>query len=289
MYSRFEKTIPVWQGEDPWLFIQRHRPAPMPDTHWHSHIEINYLIDTAITYQSGGCQINVAPRKIAVFWAAIPHQVTVVESTGEIICAYVPLQEFMRWNLPIRFSHEVMHGGFLLGIAEDATDAPTFERWWQDWQSEDPSFRRLALDEIQLRLRRLALTGWRLGNSAQAPVRMITGLGTPARTITHVEAMANFIAEHYIEPIGVDDVAGHIGLHPNYAMALFKRVVGLPVSAYITRHRLSHAQAMLLNTDKTILNIVMDCGFGSQSRFYETFRRRLGLTPRQYREQWRRR
>ena len=131
---------------------------------------------------------------------------------------------------------------------------------WQDWQSEDSSFRRLALDEIQLRLRRLALVGWQLGNSNQAVVRKITNLGTSTRATAYVEAMANFIAEYYMEPIGVNDVAGHIGLHPNYAMTLFKRIVGLSVSAYITRHRLSHAQAMLLNTDKNILSIVMECG-----------------------------
>ena len=128
MYSGPETTIPSWYGEDPWLFIQRHRPAPMAEAHWHKHIEINYLLDNAITYLSNGCQVNVEPGNIVAFWAAIPHQVTAVEGMGEIICVYLSLQEFMRWNLPIRFSHEIMHGGFLLGVTEDIADAAAFER-----------------------------------------------------------------------------------------------------------------------------------------------------------------
>ena len=111
---------------------------------------------------------------------------------------------------------------------------------------------------------------------------------TVARGMAHVEAMATYIAAHYHEPIGVTQVAGHVGLHPNYAMALFKRVVGLPVAAYITRHRLSHAQAMLLGSDKKVLAVAMDCGFGSLSSFYDAFRQHLHRTPREYRDELRR-
>lgn len=282
-----ETNIPVWHGEDPWLYMQRHQLAPMTATHWHSHIEINYLSDCSLTYASGGRAVRVPPRRIVVFWAAVPHQVTEVEDIGLITCVYVPLQEFTRWNLPVRYSHEVLHGGFLLSEEESHFDQLCFDRWLQDSQNEDLSYCRQALDEIELRLRRMALAGWRSATSDDAPVRSTTG--HLARGIIHVEAMANFIAEHYASTISVSDVAEHIGLHPNYAMTLFKRVVGLSISAYLTRHRLSHAQAMLLNTDKKILTIAMDCGFGSLSRFYEAFRSAIGTTPRQYRDEWRRR
>ena len=284
MKSGFDASIPAWQGEDPWLFLQRHRLEPMDDMHWHSHIEINYLIDCSMIYTSAGHQIEVPERRIAVFWAAIPHQVTEVTGDGQIICVYVPVQEFMRWNMPIRFSHEVLHGGFLLNPSQNNNDLIAFERWWDDCQQQNADFRRQALDEIQMRLRRMALSGWQPGNSTETTVRSSSGIGT--RDIVHVETMANFIAEHYHEFIGVNEVAEHVELHPNYAMTLFKRIIGLPISAYITRHRLSHAQAMLLNTDKKILAVAMDCGFGSLSRFYETFRSYLGTTPRQYRKQW---
>lgn len=282
----FEATIPVWRGEESWLCVEREPPRRMTDTHWHSHIEINYLVDCAMTYTSGNQEVYVPARRIALFWASVPHQVTEVEGSGQLTCVYLPLEEFMRWGLPVRFCHEVMHGDFLMSLEDDPADRVTFDRWLQDYRRQDETFRRQALDEIHLRLRRMALAGWQLGNSEHAPVR--TASGNLARGISHVEAIATFIAARYHEPICVNDVAEHVGLHPNYAMTLFKRVVGLPIAAYLTRHRLSHAQAMLLNTDKKILAIAMDCGFGSLSRFYEAFRSQLHKTPRQYRDEWQR-
>ena len=135
-----ETSIPAWHGEDPWLHMQRHRPTPMPAMHWHSHIEINYLVDCALTYVSGSRLISVPPRRIAVFWAAVPHQVTKVEALGQITCVYIPLQEFARWNLPVRFSHEVLHGGFLLSEEESRADQLSFDRWLQDSQIDDSNY-----------------------------------------------------------------------------------------------------------------------------------------------------
>jgi len=116
MHSGLERTIPMWLGEDPWLFFQRHRPTTMEEAHWHSHVEINYLSGCAMTYVSAGQRIRVPAERIALFWAPIPHQVVEVEGDGQINCIYVSLQEFMRWNLPVRFRHETMHGGFLVSL-----------------------------------------------------------------------------------------------------------------------------------------------------------------------------
>ena len=287
MQDFLETTIPIWQGEDPWLFFQRHHPLAMAEAHWHSHVEINYLSDCVITYVSAGHRIRVPAHRIALFWAPIPHQVVAVEGEGQINCIYLSLQEFFRWNLPVRFRHEIMHGGFLVSLGEDIIDPLLFERWREEHQTDDANLRRHILDEIELRLRRMALSGWQLANVKHTPVR--SARDTSTRGIAHIEAMASFIAEHYQERIGVTEIAEHAGLHPNYAMTLFKQIIGLSIAAYVTRHRLSHAQAMLADTDEKILSIALDCGFASLSRFYDAFRNCFGTTPRNYREEWRKR
>jgi AraC-like DNA-binding protein len=237
-----------------------------------------------MTYATVGQQVCVLPRQATLFWAAIPHQVTEVSGSGQIHCIYVSLQEFMHWNLPVRFRHELMHGGFLMSLEEDVIEMIAVDRWWRDFQQRESIFHRQALDEIRVCVQRMALAGWHLNDSRNTPVRKATCAGM--RGMAHVEAMADFISAHFHERLSLSEVAGHIGLHPNYATTLFKETVGLSISEYITRHRLSHAQAMLLNTNEKILAIAMDCGFGSLSRFYEAFRVRLGTTPRRYREAW---
>jgi AraC-like DNA-binding protein len=39
----------------------------------------------------------------------------------------------------------------------------------------------------------------------------------------------------------------------------------------------------LAETEDSILEIALDCGFGSSSRFYDVFKLRTGTTPRQFR------
>jgi len=52
---------------------------------------------------------------------------------------------------------------------------------------------------------------------------------------------------------------------------------------YVTQHRLSHAQRLLVTTDDLVVNIALKSGFGSLSRFNEAFRQAFGCTPREYR------
>jgi len=73
-------------------------------------------------------------------------------------------------------------------------------------------------------------------------------------------------------------------LHPNYAMNLFRRAFGTTMTSFITQHRISHAQRLLLTSDESILSVAMAAGFQSLSRFNEAFKAACGCSPRDYRK-----
>ena len=83
--------------------------------------------------------------------------------------------------------------------------------------------------------------------------------------------------------VGADDVAKAVGLHPNYAMSLYKRATGLTIKQSITRHRLDMAQSMLIASDLPVAAIAFDCGFGSLSSFYTAFEQRFKTSPAAFR------
>ena len=99
--------------------------------------------------------------------------------------------------------------------------------------------------------------------------------------------MLRFVAEHALGDVRAEAVAASSGLHPNYAMSLFKRSVGQSITQAITRHRLDTAQSLLISTDKSITEIVYESGFGSISRFYEAFSDRFGERPKKFRQRLR--
>jgi AraC-like DNA-binding protein len=102
--------------------------------------------------------------------------------------------------------------------------------------------------------------------------------------LNKVEQMACLIAKRYTEPLTVTEISEEVGLHPNYAMGLFKRAFGTTLIDYLVHHRVSHAQRLLATTDDKVVEIAFGSGFNSISRFNEAFRRACGCTPRQYRQ-----
>ena len=98
-----------------------------------------------------------------------------------------------------------------------------------------------------------------------------------------VEAMIGFITEHYREQLQLGQIAQAVGLHPGYATELFRKTFGITIMDYLAQYRVAHAQRLLATTDRTVLDIAMEAGFTSASRFYVTFQKSTGKSPRAYR------
>ena len=101
------------------------------------------------------------------------------------------------------------------------------------------------------------------------------------------EQMAAYLARHYQEKVVIENLARAVRLHPNYAMSLFKQTFHMTLLEYLTQYRISHAQRLLATTDRKIVDVALDSGYPTLSRFYEAFARACGCSPRQYRTQHR--
>lgn len=96
----------------------------------------------------------------------------------------------------------------------------------------------------------------------------------------------NYIDSHFTFRITLQELADHVGMHPNYLAARFKEELGESFSSYITRRRIVTAQALLTRTEYTYSQIAYSLAFCSQSHFIKVFREKTGFTPRQYRMQF---
>ena len=104
----------------------------------------------------------------------------------------------------------------------------------------------------------------------------------PSGPTERLEAMVRFMACEYRNSITLADVAKAAGLHPNYACSLFSRVCGISMRAYLNRLRISHAQRLLATSDMKVVDVAMEAGFASLSRFYASFEDACQCSPRAY-------
>ena len=95
---------------------------------------------------------------------------------------------------------------------------------------------------------------------------------------------AQYICQYYMEPITSADVARAAGFSPNYMSRKFRAATGIGLHEYIVFVRLQHAAQELVSTADSITTIALRCGFSDSNYFKDSFKKKYGVTPRNYRK-----
>ncbi len=252
----------------------------------HNEIELNFLKKGSLTYLFGGQRITIRRGRIGLFWAAIPHQVIGSKGGADYYVVTLPLAWFLQCRLPPNLVDRLLHGQFLRdpNRTRFELDLRLFQSWEKDLPARGIEPRPATLLEMHARLRRIAdELEDDSGTSGRRGMSMVLGEGG----ISKVEEMAAYIARSYQQKLSIEDIAEQVKLHPNYAMNLFKQAFNITLNEYIAQNRISHAQRLLVTTDHQIVEIALDSGYQTLSRFYDVFRKSCGCSPGQYRKEHR--
>lgn len=95
--------------------------------------------------------------------------------------------------------------------------------------------------------------------------------------------LKDYISEHLTADITVEDMASELYISYYYMCHLFKSKTGFSVSTYRNRKRIEKAIKLLVNTDKKIADIAIECGFNTISYFTENFTKFAGTSPTSFR------
>lgn len=93
----------------------------------------------------------------------------------------------------------------------------------------------------------------------------------------------DYIYDHLHTRITIEDLADYVNLNPSYLSRLFKKEIGATVSSYIQTKKIETAKNMLIYSDYSLSQISSTLAFPSQSYFAEIFRKKVGMTPTNYR------
>jgi AraC-like DNA-binding protein len=101
--------------------------------------------------------------------------------------------------------------------------------------------------------------------------------------IGQIRAVLEYIEQHYSSNITLSSMASVAGMNPKYFCRIFKEVTQQTPMDYVIFYRVEQAAEMLINTDLSVLEIAMECGFNDYSYFIRTFKKLKSATPKQYR------
>lgn len=93
----------------------------------------------------------------------------------------------------------------------------------------------------------------------------------------------DFVEASFTEDLDLQKIAAVANLSPHHCLRLFKRVFGETPHKYLTRKRLEHAKALLLEGERSVTDICFDVGFESLGSFSLLFKKQVGMPPSAFR------
>lgn len=98
----------------------------------------------------------------------------------------------------------------------------------------------------------------------------------------HVILAQEFINRNYKEDISVADIAEAAGISEGHLRRCFKKEMDINVVNYLTEYRLSHAKRLMQDRKGSIDEIWKQTGFTSGQYFSYVFKKKEGMSPREY-------
>ena len=104
------------------------------------------------------------------------------------------------------------------------------------------------------------------------------------RDAKRIKKMLGYIDEHLEDEITIENIAQSAMISVSECLRCFKTTIGVTPIQYVRQARIQKAVDLLLNTQLTITDIAMRCGFQEMSYFSKIFRQTHGVTPREFRQ-----
>jgi AraC family transcriptional regulator len=237
--------------------------------------------------------LSLAPRPVRLLQIQGDKSYTGLYGKGDLSIAPAAAPFFARWDGDDRLLQMRIDARFLVQVATEALAMnpdrleviPTFRT--RDPQLETISMllltelkqenlgSRLYIDSLA---NVLAVQLLRQYSASKSQLSVYEG-GLPQRQLQQI---LEYIHAHLEQDIKLADLAGSIGMSQFHFSHLFKQSIGTSPYQYLLQQRIDRAKQLLKQTDRSIVDIALSCGFNSHSHLSKQFRQFTGMTPKRY-------
>jgi AraC-like DNA-binding protein len=99
-----------------------------------------------------------------------------------------------------------------------------------------------------------------------------------------LEQVSGLIAEQFADPnLNPELLAERLGLSAKYLRTLYKKASGETLGEAINHYRMEHSRALLAQTEASVQEIALQCGYANSNYFYTLFKKYNAMTPNEFR------
>lgn len=99
------------------------------------------------------------------------------------------------------------------------------------------------------------------------------------------EAIIDMIKREFDSELTLEECSSRINYHPHYVSRVFRQETGINFGEYLTQYRIDMAKKWLKESDMKVIEIAERLQYNNSANFIRSFRKLVGMTPGQYREE----
>jgi AraC-type DNA-binding domain-containing proteins len=255
--------------------------------HWHEQFMLMYIEKGVLLLRCGKQKILAGQDSIAIVNPNEIHSGENPESDLEYYSLKIDLllllgnqpdlQQTMYTELflknRLQFENKILGDDFLLGCIKNV-----IKEFQEQKEGYELALRGLGYQILTVLLRKYTKT-----------VPDPSELDMQYRRLKQIKPAITYMESHLADKITLENLSEATHLSPIHFSRVFKTVAGFSPMEFLGRLRIQKATQLLVNTDKTIVEIAMDTGFNDGNYFSRFFKKCRQETPREFREKYVRR
>jgi AraC-like DNA-binding protein len=246
------------------------------DSHAHERIEIMYVVNGKCTIEVKGEEFLLTSSDMVLIDAGIPHKIVMNDEHCRMI------------NIEFLFesTKSFPSVGMLLGdrfisskLLGDKKEFIVLKNCSELYSSLSGMLGELSYgsddDILQLQAAQMLL---KIADSYKNDKKSVK-----SKSVVYINRAIEFINTNYHENIMLNDIASAADINRNYLQRKFKEYTGKTITEYINGIRIKKAKQLLQNTDIPIADLCLYVGINSRQYFTMLFTKLIGISPKQYR------
>lgn len=99
-----------------------------------------------------------------------------------------------------------------------------------------------------------------------------------------IKGVIDYIRENYSKTISLQELADQANTSKEYLCRIFNEMTDISPIVYLNRYRIQKSTFLLLDSNRSISDISLSCGFNNSSYYNKLFMRYMGCTPTEFRK-----
>ena len=244
--------------------------------HTHVHYELLYVQEGAVVVVINGKEHRVQAGSLVFLNQFEAHATRMISDVYKRYYLLLPITQLGAFRNDVRllsvFRFHGEHFPYVLNAGADKARFDTYFALLMDVKERGGAYMDEKIEALMTLILADALT---LRPDMFSFAKDVSFL--PMRDI--LDEMDRCFADKF----SLSELAAKFHVSAGCLSAHFRRCVGMSPMQYITKSRLTLARAMLINTEKTMLEISLECGYGDVSNFVRRFRQQFQVTPLRFR------